>query len=96
MWIKSQDGKQLTKVKRLFISSCKEGTMPTEYIVKWRIINQVLITNEIDDYDVLGNYVSLERALAVLDQIHQHINNYQYSIITGEHYVSKIFVMPEK
>lgn len=47
-------------------------------------------------YKTLGTYKSSERAVAVLDMIHQHINNYQYSIITGEHYVSKIFVMPEK
>ena len=49
-----------------------------------------------DGYSELGKYESSERAVEVLDMIHQHINNYQYSIITGEHYVSKIFVMPIK
>lgn len=73
MWIRSQDNKQLVNANRLFISQYKKGNA-TGYIVKWRIINQVLCTNESDDYDVLGTYETEERAIEVLDSIDMFID----------------------
>lgn len=67
MWIRSQDRMNLVEVKRLTAYE-KQG--------KFRIINQVLYLGDIsDDYDILGEYESKERAIEVLNEIQNEISN---------------------
>ena len=43
----------------------------------------------------LGVYDSKERAIQVIDLIHQHINSCTFAELQGETY-AKVFTMPEK
>ena len=43
----------------------------------------------------LGTYKTNERAIEVLDQIHQHINNVAFAECHGEAF-AKVYTMPEK
>ncbi|BAH07967.1 hypothetical protein [Clostridium kluyveri] len=65
MWIRAQDRMSLVEPKRLNI--CKNQG-------KFRIINQVLYMGDVsDDYDILGEYESKERAIEILDDIQNQI-----------------------
>lgn len=66
MWIRSQDRMNLVEAKRL-IAYEKQG--------KFRIVNQVLHMGDVDDYDILGEYESEERAIEVLNEIQNEISN---------------------
>lgn len=89
MWVRSQDKKGLVYSNRIYVDF-RHG--------KYRIINQVAY-QECDDYDVLGEYETEERAIEVLNDIHCTLTN-GYSLATntinGTWQSSVVYVMPEK
>jgi len=84
IWIRSQNKECLAKVKRLLVSH-------------GRIVN---IQTADDDYDLLGDYETKERAIEVLDEIQNEILNGQI-IVKGvrtwrvENRIT-VYQMPEK
>lgn len=59
MWILSQDKKTLAKVERL--------------VVQGKMIQNLPPTMFEDDYDILGEYKSQERAIEVLSEIQEQL-----------------------
>ena len=66
LWIRSQDKTRLTKVNDLYVVG---------YGNDWAIDGYYI--NSVDDFD-LGIYSTKERALEVLDEIQQLIEDLQY------------------
>lgn len=62
VWIRSQDRESLMLLKTLSTMNSVKGV---------KIINPYA-----DGYDILGEYITKERALQVLDEIQQAITNY--------------------
>jgi hypothetical protein len=86
MWIRSKDKTVLVETKRIIANGkC--------------IVNQVLCQSEADDYDILGEYATKERALEVLDQIQQRLTEgHRSDVIVGATrvYRENVFEMPEE
>lgn len=84
MWIRSQDGLTLTKVKHLsirYLNGC--------YSI---FTDNHLAPNEICN---LGTYKFKEKALKVLDEIELYIKNQDNKTSPNMYYTSKVFQMPE-
>ena len=80
LWIRSQEKNIFEKVNKLYVSTYNEEEGYGIYD---------LIADDIDDCDTpLGFYKTRERALEVLDEIHQRLINLQYIEITGADYIS--------
>lgn len=76
LWIRSQDKEQLRKIVDI---KYQKGTLEDEDI-------EVIIgTTQYDEWEVLGQYKTKERALEVLDEIEEHIQKQGQSyILTDE------------
>lgn len=88
IWIRIQDKKGLIYAKRIFIYKVHRDK---EEACTFRIIEQYDCNNNGDDYDVLAEYKTEERAMEVLDNIHDFID------CDGNMNVkSNVFQMPEE
>lgn len=75
IWIRTQNRKGLIYAKRIVIEQFKKfGT--DEYW--YRIINQVLYQDSADDYDLLGEYKTEERAIEIINQIQERISRREW------------------
>ena len=92
LWIRSQDKKRLVKAEHIYY--CEDEFTNNE------LKHYICITGAYD----LGVYKSKERALEVLDEIHQRLINIQCLELTGTDYISNqmkrngldcVYQMPE-
>ncbi len=91
MWIRSQDKLELVDVRRIIVFKCSDK--------RYRIVNQYRCTEDSDDYDILGEYNTEQRAIEILHEIQrQLVIGTEYDDITaGIRYIhQRVFNMPEK
>lgn len=90
LWVRSQDKKLLCKIDSLFIE---------EELYKRKGKYRIMANN-----GWLGAYNSFERALEILDEIHEYIEKQgqdylltnENGIITGRKHYGNVYQMPEK
>ena len=91
LWIRSQDKLKLVKVNYVYVIENK--------------INSFSIYGEtIDSGPIIGRYKTKERALEVLDEIHEHIEKKgtnellvnENGIINGSRHYGNVYEMPEE
>ena len=89
LWIRSQDKTTLIRSYEIYISEYGKGS----YVIRAKKTSHIL-----------GAYKIMERALEVLDEIHQRLINIQCLELTGADYISNqmkrngldcVYQMPE-
>lgn len=89
LWIRSQDKTTLIRSYEIYISEYGKGS----YVIRAKKTSHIL-----------GAYKTMERALEVLDEIHQRLINIQCLELTGTDYISNqmkrngldcVYQMPE-
>lgn len=87
MWIRSQSRVTLVDAKRLIVAQ-------SPYLNDgYRVINQYVGTEDSDDYDVLGEYKTKERAIEVMDEIQKNLRNI---LVVNYSQCIIVYEMPEK
>ena len=76
LWIRSQDKESLIKVEKI------------ELIYDYLCSEDIQLIHIETDKGRIGSYSTLERALEVLDEIHQRLINIQFIEITGADYIT--------
>lgn len=107
LWIRSQDKEKLLKCNDIAIKNHRYDTMD-EYgnrCINYKGYEIVGYFDKNTEYETLGTYKTKERALEVLDEIHQRLINLQCIEITGADFISQqmkrngvdcVYEMPKK
>lgn len=86
LWVRSQDKEILVKVNNLSLALNKDETCE--------------IINSFEDHQCweLGTYTTKERALEVLDEIHEHIEKYGETYLqeNGLKHYGNVYQMPSE
>ena len=97
LWIRSQDKMNLVQIKQISLNYQNNKQVIANY-------EPEQYENSSCFYELLGTYKSKERALEVLDEIHQRLINIQCLELTGADYISNqmkrngldcVYQMPE-
>ena len=84
LWVRSQDKRILQKVDNIFINANYD--------------NKRICTYDGAESVELGTYKSKERALEILDEIHEHIEKHGKTYLqeNGLKYYGNVYEMPEE
>lgn len=97
LWVRSQDRESLLMIKKVFYHcTCNEMESLGEHYIG----NKEWVGDK--DYTLLGKYKTKERALEVLDEIHQRLIDLQTLEITPDFYkvckrnLDNVYEMPKE
>ena len=95
MWIRSQDGKALINATRIILHRRYAHNRTIEHVIS--IINQVSLGETTNEYDVLGDYATEERAIAIIDEIQERICEIEHGkLFPNDGITDAVYQMPKE